>query len=281
MAPKYRITRVNGKRVGKKINVKIYNDPSRMGRKEFNKRVQRVINRVAEHKVQTYTVSQFAPLVLRTGSASVAANIFSMTPYTGGYTISQGSTVADREGNKVSVKSAILTLNITPSPYNATTNPVPTPCMVRIWFLKNKALPTVPVPSSSVIGANATLLDNGATNSGLVGTFADLQLPYNRDSFIVYGYRDYKIGTSVYEGTGAVPTSGNYANNDFKLCALSKINLTKWFPKKLVWDDTVVDPTSYNLSMLIQPIFVTGLTPGAAVTPIQMKFSLRLSFTDD
>lgn len=250
-------------------------------RQVFNQRVKRVVTSMAEKKIQVWQSTTFSALALRTGSASFLGNMQPLTPYSGYYSISQGSAVSEREGNAIRVTSAILRMNIIPNPYNVTTNPNPTPCMVRIWFLTYKPQSTVPPPSASVYGASATFLDNGATNSGLTGTFSDLQYPVNKDVFTVHGYRTFKVAPSIYEGTGAQPTYGNFGNNDFKLCQLFTVNVTKYFPKIIRWDDTVADPTSKNVSMLVQPIFCTGVAPGASVTPISYRFSLTLNYIDD
>lgn len=281
MPPLKRVVKdpITGKRVFKKV--KLYKDKRRPKRRAFKAAVKRVITSMAEKKIQTYTSTVFNPLVLRTGSASIAANLFPMSPALGYYVISQGSSVADREGNEIRVHKAVLSYNITPNPYNATTNPAPTPCFVRIWFVRYKPATATLPPSASIYGANATFLDNGATDTGFNGTFQDLQLPVNGDSFTVLGYKTHKIAPSVYEGTGATPTAGNFANNDFKLCVLSTIDITKYFPKVIRWDDTTADPTSPMVAMLVQPIFSTGIQPGALIAPISMKFSLRLIFTDD
>lgn len=244
--------------------------------------IKKVVDGVAEKKIQTYTINTVAPLVLRNGTGSSAANFFPMTPATGYWAIAQGTNQANRIGNRVRTHRSILKIELTPSPYNATTNPVPTPCFVRLWFVKYKGLPTNVVPTSAVYnGGTPTFLNVGATDTGLTGTFQDLQLHVNTDTFTLYGYRTYKIGPSVYEGTGATPTSGNFANNDFKLCVLKTINLTKWTPRNLVWDDVSGDPLSSCLTMIVQPIFSTGIAPGAAVAPVQFKFSLTYTFTDD
>lgn len=251
-------------------------------KKNMVRLIKKVVEGTAEKKIQTYTINTVAPLVLRNGSASAAANFFSMTPGTGYWTISQGTGQADRIGNQVRTHKAILKFEITPSAYNATTNPVPTPCFVRIWFVKYKGLPTNVVPSSAVFnGGSTTFLNVGNTDTGLTGTFQDLQLHVNTDTFTLYGYRTYKIGPSVYEGTGATPTSGNFANNDFKLCVLKTVDITKFMPAKIRWDDTTNDPLTYALTMIVQPIFSTGIAPGALVAPIQFKFSLTYTYTDD
>lgn len=242
--------------------------------------VKRVITRLAEKKIQTYTINTVSPLVLRSGSASSSANIFSMTPEVGYWAISQGTGQADRIGDKVRTRSAILNIQMTPAVYNATTNPTPTPCFVRLWFLKSKFLPADVVPSSSVYGASATYLQTGNSSTGLTGTFQDLQLYINKDQFTYYGHRTYKIAPSIYEGTGATPTAGNFGNNDFKLCILDRINLTRWFPKTLQWDDAGLACSSHNLTLVVQPIFSTGVAPGALIAPINLKFSLTYTFTD-
>lgn len=255
--------------------------PKKLSQKKKStvKLIKKVISTMAENKVQTYTINTVAPLVLRSGS-SVAANVFPMCPYTGAWTISQGTGQAGRVGNQVRTKKAMLSIQMTPTVYNAVTNPEPTPCFVRIWFVTYKVNPTVTANTTILAGASATFLSAGGTDAGLTGTFQDLQLHVNKDAFTLRGYRTYKIAPSIYEGTGAVPTRGNFGNNDFKLCELRGINITNFLPKIIRWDDVSADPTSFMTSLVIQPVFCTGTAPGSVVTPINFKFSLTYTYED-
>lgn len=247
----------------------------------MNRRIRQVVTRMAEKKTITYNVNTFDPLVMRTGTASSAANVFSMTPYTGAYTISQGSGQGQRQGNKIRIHSAILNIDMIPNPYNAVNNPYPTPCFVRIWFVTSKIYPADIVPAAQVYGGTSSFFQNGSTFNGMAGTFQDLQLHVNKDSLIYRGHRTYKIGPAVYtDVTGGQPTYANMANNDFKFCVLSRIDLTRMMPKVWTFDDTVVNPTSTNVTMVIQPIFATGGVPASNTAPIAMKFALNITYTD-
>lgn len=247
----------------------------------MNRRIRQVVSRMAEKKSITYNVNTFDPVVMRTGTASPLANIWSMTPYTGAYTISQGSGQGQRVGNRIRIHSAILNIDMVPNPYNASTNPYPTPCFVRIWFVTSKIVPADIVPSVQVYGGTSSFFQNGSTFNGMAGTFQDLQLHVNKDSLIYRGHRTYKLGYSMFEpATGGAPSFGNFANNDFKFCVLAKIDLTRMLPKIWTFDDTVTNPTSTNVTMVIQPIFATGAVPSSTTTPISMKFALNITYTD-
>lgn len=271
--------RVRRRVVGKRKFVRKSSKPA--SSQVFNRRVKQVVSRLAEKKTVSYEINAVSPLVLRTGSASAAANVFSMTPYQGYYTISQGTGQGARIGNKIRVTKAILNVSMVPNPYNASTNPLPTPMFVRVWFVTSKVTPTVPVPSSQIYGGSASFLQNGNSFTGLSGTFQDLQLLANRDSLIYRGHRTFKVGSAAYDpATGSQAGYGNMANNDFKLCVLKKINITNMFPTIIQFDDTVQDPTSYNVTMVVQPVFCTGIAPGATITPLSFKFGLTVMYTD-
>lgn len=257
-----------------------YVKPRGVAKKPMVKLVKQVVNRMAEKKIQTYNVLP-QPFQLRTGSASIAQNVFPMTPEFGQWTIAQGSGQGNRIGNKVRTVSALLDVNMTMLPYNATTNPVPTPQYVRIWFVRYKPAPASAPPSASLFGATSAFFQVGSTNSGLTGTFSDMQYHINKDLFTLLGYRTYKIAPAIYEGTGSVATAGYYANNDFKLSVLKRINLTKMFPKVLNFNDSDSTITTAGVYMVIQLIASTGTAYSTTYQPLQMGFTLTYTYTDD
>lgn len=247
----------------------------------FAKRVRQVMMRVAEKKVQTYTNNSVTPFCLQNTTASIGNNVFPLTPYTGNWVLSQGTGQGARVGNRVRTQHAMLAINMTALPYNATTNTVPKPYYVKIWFCKNKQNPTVlPTLAQICVTATANFMQVGSTDQGLVGTFYDLQNMVNRDSYIVYGQRTFKIGPAYYAGTGAAADSGNYSSNDFKLSVLRRMNITKYLPKYLDFDDNLGTTESACHYMLIQLVASNGATIAANQNPINFGFTLTYQYTD-
>lgn len=264
---------------GKKAVVVVDSKP----KKSFNRKVRDAVIRMAEKKVTTYTESNFSPEIIYGSSASglETSNMFSMTPLLNEWSIAQGSAVSNRVGNRVKIHNVKLRFWIVAAGYDENSNPVPTPCFVKIWFIRYKAAPTQLPPEDAIRGGSALFLDNGATNTGLVGTFQDLQLPVNLDEFQVLKTKTYKIGLQQYtSGTGAQSASGFYSNNDFKYAVLKTIDLTKIVPAVYEFNDSDSTSTSKNVTMLIQPIWATGAGPGALRTPITMKFTVETRYTD-
>lgn len=238
------------------------------------------IQRSAEKKVQTFLLNGQNPLSLRNAVVGITNNVYPLCPYTGAWTIAQGSGEGNRIGNKVHVSRAILNINLTSNPYNVSTNATPQPMFVKMWFCKYKPFPTDTVPANALYGGTAGFLQVGSTNTGLTGTFADLQYQVNRDLFVVYGQRTFKIAPAVFEGTGSSPTYGNYANNDFKLSVLKRIDVTKWLPKQFIFDDAASNITSSMVSMVVQLVASNGTPIGLATTPINFGFGLTVEYTD-
>lgn len=243
--------------------------------------IKKVMTRMAEKKIQTYYTSGQSPAQFTSSTAAYNANIYPMTPYLGAWTISQGTGQGGRVGNKVRTHSAMLDINITPQAYNATTNANPRPSFVRIWFIRSKQFPLDYPAISSICGVNANFLQIGNTNQGLTGTFQDLQLHVNRDAFNLLMYKTYKIGFEHYSGTGQALDEGQLSNNDFKLCILKRINLTKIMPKILNFDDTTATADSPGVFMLVQTVTSNGVAVATNYAPIRFAFSLTYTYTDD
>lgn len=245
------------------------------------KLVKKVMERMAEKKVQVYTTSQFQPFSLRSGTSSGGANLFPMTPVTGAWTISQSSAQGGRVGNRVRTHRARLSINMTSAPYDITTNPYPMPQYVRLWFVKYKPGPTELPPTSSLYGATANFFQNGSTNSGFTGTFTDLQQHVNTDMFTLYRYVTYKIAPSVYTSTNSQPGYGNNANNDFKLSVLKNLDITNLLPKQLVFNDSDGTTTSHCVALIVQLVAANGLQQTLTARPVYMQFNLTYTYTDD
>ena len=60
----------------------------------------------------------------------------------------------------------------------------------------------------------------------------------NRDTWTLYSDKTYKIGNSAYGNSGAQANWQNMHNNDFKLNAKIKMDVTKYLPKIIKYSDT-------------------------------------------
>lgn len=74
------------------------------------------------------------------------------------------------------------------------------------------------------------------------------------------------------------PSYGNFTNNDYNLCAKFDIDITKWLPKTIVWDDSVTTPTSKMVYVVIE---ATGTAAAGVYSATnQIAAAIHLSYTD-
>jgi len=167
------------------------------------------ISKVLNSKVETKTTGQ-DPV-----SYTWNANNLLMSPsiaLTDALDMSQGTTDGTRIGNKITVTSAILNLNITANS-NALATP---PTIISIYIGYKKA------DRGSNITAPELLrfFNDGASSVGQTGTTLDLLRNINRDEFVVVKRMDMKIGSASNEDLAI-----QYNNNDFPYFINKKIRL--------------------------------------------------------
>lgn len=242
--------------------------------------VKKVVTRMAEKKCITsaFTIS---PRCLQNSVTDITTNYYRMTPTnttTNGWTIAQGDTSQMRTGLKVSTTSCVLNYVITPLKYDLATNPVPVPQIVRIYFFKKKNNSTnVTLSASDFIQSSGNFLESGGSTTGLSGTLIDLNRHINPENYTYLCHRTHKVGFEYYSGSGQQTTFGQMSNNDYKLNIVSSINLTKYIPKTIVFDDDgIVDsPTVY---MLIQTLGADNNQFSGALNNLPIQFSAILTY---
>lgn len=179
------------------------------------------------------------------GTAAFPDNVIALGPNSGTLMISQGTGQGARIANKIQTTSLKFTAIISPTNYSSSTNPDPRPAIVRMVILYDREDPNaVPVPGS-------LFFQDGNTSTGFTGTLPDTIRPINADRYRVLMTKDYKLGFSQYAGTtGDAAGQGAYqawSNNDFKMNHVIKMNLTKFYPKRVRFNDNLTEPTSRGL----------------------------------
>jgi len=240
--------------------------------KAFKAKVKAIIEREAEKKQKDSWISQtgFGP-----GTSCLP---ISLTPNASTLTISQGSGVDQRLGNKVKIHKAMFRGYFSPAVYDALVNPAPQPMFVKMYFLTDKTAPTSATnPSAGGTG----FYRQGATTSDMNGAQMDPVKEINTERFTVYGTRIFKVGWETFaSGSGQAPTKGLYANNDFSMGPRFEIDVTKWMPKHIVWNDTSVTPTSRLLYCVLEATGVVDANAGPATTT-NVCGAIHLTYTDE
>jgi len=222
--------------------------------------VKREISRQIENKTHQAELQMDVKDILSDGSTSNEFNgLFPITPYTAtgapiGSTVSlvHGTGQATRIGNVVRTKKAILKGVLFPSPGNTTLNPTPKAMEVCMWIfrLKNRFFGDEINYAQSVFNDN--FFQSNASATGASGSLIDIVRAANQDVVQVMYKRVFKLGYAA--GTNA----GNIGNNDFKYNAKFSIDVTKYIPKVIKYNDNDDSPSIVHTYCMIAPYNADG-----------------------
>jgi len=154
-------------------------------------------------------------------------------------------------------------------------NPTPRPLVVLVVF--GKLLGNKPLQPGATDWTK--LYQNGDTSIGPLSTPLDALKAFNKDWFKIYKVFQHKIGYSAAGQTGANAANQHFANNDFKLNIVNKVNLTKMCPKTLKFNDTTNQPTNDGLYMWAYTFNADG-TFTSNSRPCQMFISNTYVYED-
>lgn len=241
-------------------------------KQRFTRMVKQVISKQAEHKVVIFQ-NGFG---VSGNTSQFSGQIQPLTPYNSvGLTIAQGTGQGDRIGDRIRTVRCVLRYTLYPNAYHATINPVPTPQNVRIWIFSQKS-------SNTLLNTNPpNFIQTGDSSTTLNGSILDLNRIMNNDVYTYYGHRTHKLGYAINQASGAATSNAQYANNDYKLNVQGYIDLTRYFPKQIKYNDTDQDPNSKLIMMLVESVNADGSaqTTGG-VYPANMNYQLSYTFTD-
>ena len=190
--------------------------------------------------------------------------------------IPQNSTSAGRIGNKIQFVSGKIRLSFYNAPYNATDNPYPQPCIVKIWLITRKDT-AQGLPSSSL----PYFFQSGSTAVSPTGYLQDDFFAVNKDLYRVYKTYKLKIGPSSNTGLGSASNQSYFLNNDFALNKSLTIDFTKYLIKNAKFNDAVTnEPVSRGLWMVMEAISATNGGLQAAAYPVRYLGEIDLRWKD-
>jgi len=212
------------------------------------------------------------------GNAVANPSLYSypMTPYTGYMTIGQGVQQNQRIGNSIKVKRAILRYVLRPMPYDAGSNPFPAPVQVDLFLGRTRLC----AGDQPVAGDMAVLFQNGNTSFAPVGNLNDLISETNKDYWTIKKRWSHKIGYADYEGTGGSVNSHFFANNDFKLNVIKKMDITKYYPKTIKFNDGANQAQGDGLFFFYQCVNAQGGGNASTVLPAHISFWIDIQYED-
>lgn len=202
---------------------------------------------------------------------------YPLTPFTGGMNITQGVTQATRIGNQIKMRKLKFNFVLSARTYNVSNNPSPQPCEIEMLFCSLKpAIGELPTPTDV-----ANLYQLNASSIAPSGFIYDLTQKINTDLFQVYKRLRFKVGYSTAGGTGVNANAQSFANNDFKLNIIRSLDLTKYAPKTITYNDNASSPTSRLLFVLINVLpTVGGSSFAASVYPVRIDSTIMCDYED-
>lgn len=233
------------------------------------KQVKTMIHKNMENKVEQF-VSQNN--IISSYAYNSSLFVQSCIPYN---QIAQGLGQGDRIGNTIRPRSVYFNYVLHPIPYAAVGNPQPTPQDVIIFFGKVKnSRAQQPIASDF-----AKLWQKGNTSVGPYSTTLDMCQEINKDWFTVYKIVRHKVGCAGYTGTGNQAGPQYFINNDYKYNIIRRLNITKYVPKIVKFNDTTAQNTNDGLWMWAMCVNADGTT-NVNYTPLYMDVSLQFQYED-
>lgn len=233
--------------------------------------IKRYVKRTIHSNIENKTEQTLSSSNVVT-SYAVNSSLFvvSCIPYSG---ISQGLGAGDRIGNVIRTRKTMFNYCLRPNAYSASLNPNPTPQEVIIMFGKVKNSRAQQPISTDF----SKLFQAGDSYHAPYSNLLDLLQDVNKDWFTVYKVVKHKIGNATYS-TGAT-ASQLFSNNDFKLNVVRRLNITKFMPKIVKFNDTTAQPTNDGLWMWAMCVNADG-TASATQYPCYMDYTLNYEYED-
>lgn len=248
----------------------------RSNKKRVSKSVKKYVKKEINRNIEDKVVSINQTLAFGNISESPDLNLYPVLPYSGYTSISQGVTAGARLGNRCKVMKVILKYVLFSKGYDVTTNPIPTCCEVQMFLLNLKQATGV-LPTSTQL---AGLVQLGASSTALTGSLADIATnSWNKDVFNVKAWT-HKVGFSQATGTGGSATQQYFANNDFKLNVVRKMDITKMVASQMRFDDNGSTHLGKNVFFGFQAVSSLGGIFSPTVLPMQIQYWIDIIYQD-
>jgi len=246
--------------------------------------VKRSLANATETKRFTYSESMTLATFAATVPQFTSQNMLQITPSNqtnADYQIVQGTSQGARIGNSITVQKATLKWVMYPASYNAGSNPTPKALDIRCVIVSLKGVPNGSVTKAQLHDVLVnTCFANGASSNGMSNNLFDLVQSWNTDVLTVYADFTLKLGQSTQSGMTGASASMLQGNNDYKLNHIVKLDVTKYLPKKITFNDADSNSTSRQVFVLWHPINFDGTTNISTCFPAGGFVTFDLFFKD-
>lgn len=269
-----RVSKRTGKRVVRKRPYR------KRATTKVSKNVKKYIKRAIHSQVENKVLNINSGDNFGNHLNNVLMGSYPMMPLGGFWTIPQNVTSAGRVGNVIKVRKVTLNYVLRPLIYNLTTNPNPIPCEIDLFLGYVKRRPADQIQSGDI----NNLFQNGSSVLAPAGNLNDLISDINKDYWVIKKRWRHKIGLSNYSGSGST-TPGTtqfqfYSNNDFKLNAVRKMDITRHLPVKTITFNDSDGTSQKNLFFFYQAIAADGQTMPASQETMKIDFWVKFEYED-
>lgn len=208
-------------------------------------------------------------------------NMFQLTPSGATnylYQIPLGTGQGTRVGNQITVQKAYIRFVIYPTLYNAISNPTPKPQDMTMYIFSVRR----GVAGNSVSDAwnifSTSFFANGNSYNGALGNLYDTVSIENKDVVRLLKKKTFKLSASNAQLQSGV--SGALSNNDYKLNIIKRVNITKYLPKKITFNDADANSTSRQIFCVFNPVNCDGTGTASTTFVSAIFFGLDLVYED-
>lgn len=241
--------------------------------------------------------SVYGSTVVMSGAdtANFAAQIIPLYPTNGYLLINRGTASNQRVGNRVKVKNAYLrTMFYINNPLAPSTFEGIQPYMIKFMIFKFKSgIDPALITTVATRMKDSFFESDAGLDAGISGGPTDMLYPVNEENFSVLYSRTLKIGysTNVWgPNTGAGQQANqayyNFANNDYPMNVVHRVNVTNMIQKNLIFQDNI---TGTNQTVTnVPPVFMAAwLVPANGTrfdtqtwTPVTMVYRYEIKYSD-
>lgn len=189
--------------------------------------------------------------------------------------IEQGVEQAMRVGNTIRTKRCIFKGVMYPLPPNEGTNPDPCPMEVCMWIFKIKDQKNGAALTNAQYFVNNEFFQSSNSTTGVTGDIINMVQTINADNIKLYYKRVFKLGFA----SGATLTNDN-PNNDFALNRKFSIDITKYLPKVIKYDDDNENPSINPVYCFIAPFRADGSVYDGNYKVINVDYELNYVYED-
>jgi len=233
------------------------------------------VKRTIHSQIENKTQSQREQLSFGSANESPDLNAFPITPYVGGLTILQGTAQNNRIGNTIKTRRVMLNYVLRPQIQDALTNPVPQPVIVQMFLGRVKQYKGI---APTVTDMNF-LFQLGNTSTAPTGTLLDLVYVINTDDWDIKKQWTHKLGFQNYSAT-TQPQWANFTNTDYKLNYIRKLDVTKYCPATIKFDDNSATNNGNGLFFFFQAVKAVGDTSSATTLLAHIDYFITYEYED-